>query len=43
MIVPGALFNAIMALALLLLAWGFAQFLVWYRCACPSTTTAWSS
>jgi 1,2-diacylglycerol 3-beta-glucosyltransferase len=27
----GALFNAVMALALLLLAWGFAQFLMWYR------------
>ena len=31
MIDLGAWFNAIMALALLLLAWGFAQFLVWYR------------
>jgi cellulose synthase/poly-beta-1,6-N-acetylglucosamine synthase-like glycosyltransferase len=27
----GTVFNAIMALALLLLAWGFAQFLLWYR------------
>jgi 1,2-diacylglycerol 3-beta-glucosyltransferase len=27
----GTLFNAVMALALLLLAWGFAQFVLWYR------------
>ncbi len=31
MIDAGAVFNAIMALALLLLAWGFAQFVLWYR------------
>lgn len=28
---PGTLFNAVMAVALLLLAWGFAQFVLWYR------------
>jgi len=27
----GTIFNAIMAVALLLLAWGFAQFVLWYR------------
>ena len=27
----GTLFNAVMAVALLLLAWGFAQFVLWYR------------
>lgn len=27
----GTLFNAAMAVALLLLAWGFAQFMLWYR------------
>ena len=27
----GTVFNAVMAVALLLLAWGFAQFVLWYR------------
>ncbi|MBM3676439.1 MAG: glycosyltransferase [Actinobacteria bacterium] len=27
----GTLFNAVMAVALVLLAWGFAQFVLWYR------------
>ncbi len=27
----GTLYNAVMAVALLLLAWGFAQFVLWYR------------
>src|SRR3990170_5088327 len=27
----GTIFNAVMAVALLLLAWGFAQFVLWYR------------
>jgi 1,2-diacylglycerol 3-beta-glucosyltransferase len=36
----GTLFNAVMALALLLLAWGFAQFVVWYRWGLAELETA---
>jgi len=38
--VTGALFNAAMAVALLLLAWGFAQFMLWYRWGAAELETA---
>jgi 1,2-diacylglycerol 3-beta-glucosyltransferase len=36
----GTLFNATMAVALLLLAWGFAQFVLWYRWGTAELRTA---
>ena len=40
MIAAGTVFNAIMAVALLLLAWGFAQFVVFYRWGCAELEAA---
>ena len=39
----GSLFNAVMAVALLLLAWGFAQFVLWYRWGTAELAMALSS